>query len=130
MRRLTIRLAALAVLAGAFPVCAQQNYAIIELAGPGQAIAADYPEQAQYVVPMAYRIRWHMHLNLRALIWMVELRSSPQGHPAYRHMAQEMYRRIEESLPEFAPLFKFVDMDAYPLGRLGAEQRTEEKRGG
>ena len=42
MRRLTIRLAALAVLAGAFPVCAQQNYAIIELAGPGQAIAADY----------------------------------------------------------------------------------------
>lgn len=93
-----------------------------------EAIAVDYPDQAQYVVPMAYRIRWHMQVNLRALIWMVELRSSPQGHPAYRRMAQELYRRIEEVHPEFAPLFGYVDLADYPLGRIAAEERQEQKR--
>lgn len=95
-----------------------------------EAIAADHPLHAQYVVPMAYRIRWHMHINLRALIWMTELRSSPQGHPAYRRMAQQMYQRVAEAQPFLAPLFKFIDLEDYPLGRLGAEQRTEEKAEG
>ena len=40
-------------------------------------IAAELPEEAQYVVPMAYNIRWYFHLNLRALQWLCELRSSP-----------------------------------------------------
>jgi thymidylate synthase ThyX len=94
-----------------------------------EAIAPDHPAEAQYVVPMAYRIRWHMHINLRALIWLVELRSSPQGHPAYRRMAQQLYRRVAEAHPAFAPLFRFVDMSEDSLGRMDAEQRSEEKRG-
>jgi thymidylate synthase ThyX len=93
-----------------------------------QAIAADLPAEAQYVVPMAYRIRWHLHVNLRALIWLVELRSTPQGHPAYRRMAQALYRRVAEVHPAFAPLFKFVDLADYPLGRIEAEQRQEQRR--
>lgn len=92
-----------------------------------EAIAAEHSAEAQYVVPMAYRIRWHMHVNLRALIWLVELRSAPQGHPAYRRMAQTLYRRVAEVHPAFAPLFRFVDLEAYPLGRLDAEQRQEAR---
>ena len=92
-----------------------------------QAIAGDFPAEAQYVVPMAYRIRWHMQVNLRALIWLVELRSSPQGHPAYRRMAQDLFHRIKEVHPSFAPLFKFVDLEDYPLGRAAAEERREQK---
>lgn len=92
-----------------------------------ETIVADFPSEAQYAVPMAYRIRWHMHVNLRALIWLVELRSTPQGHPAYRRMAQEMFRRVEEAHPIFAPLFKFVDLEEYPLGRIAAEQKQEER---
>jgi hypothetical protein len=93
-----------------------------------EAIAPEHPAEAQYVVPMAFRIRWHMHVNLRALIWLVELRSAPQGHPAYRRMAQELYRRVAEAHPAFAPLFKYVDLEDYPLGRIDAEQRLEDKR--
>ena len=93
-----------------------------------EAIAAELPLEAQYVVPMAFRIRWHLHVNLRALIWLVELRSTPQGHPAYRRMAQALYRRVAEAQPAFAPLFRFVDLEDYPLGRMGAEQRQEDKR--
>ena len=39
-----------------------------------EAIHADHPAEAQYVVPMAYRIRWFVRINLRALMWLVEAR--------------------------------------------------------
>ena len=76
---------------------------------------------------MAYNIRWYFHVNLRALQWLCELRSSPAGHPGYRYVAQEMAGQIFQELPEFERMFKFVDFDGYQLGRLGQEIRTEEK---
>ena len=42
-------------------------------------IASELPEEAQYVVPMAYNVRWYFHVNLRALQWLCELRSLPCG---------------------------------------------------
>lgn len=91
-------------------------------------IAAALPEEAQYVVPMAYNIHWYFHINLRSLQWLTELRSSAQGHPTYRWIAQEMARQTSEAVPEFERFFKFVDFDGYELGRLGAEIRMEEKK--
>jgi len=90
-------------------------------------IAAELPEEAQYVVPMAYNIHWYFHVNLRALQWLCELRSSPQGHPTYRLIAQEMARQVIGAIPAFERFFKFVDFEGYELGRLGAEIRKEEK---
>ena len=92
------------------------------------ALAAEHPAEAQYVVPMAYRIRWQMHVNLRALIWLAELRSQPQGHPAYRRMAQQLFQRVAEVHPAFAPLFRFMDMEEHALGRMDAEQRLEARQ--
>lgn len=94
-----------------------------------ERICPEFPSEAQYVVPMAYNIRWFVHINLRALMWLVELRSSPQGHPAYRRMAQQMYLKVKEVHPRLAGIMRFVNMEQYPLGRLGAEQRQEEKSG-
>ncbi len=94
-----------------------------------EAIRADFPAEAQYVVPMAYRIRWFVRINLRALAWLVELRTSPQGHPAYRRMAQQMFLRVREVHPNLAAIMRFVDLEDYSLGRLAAEQRQEEKAG-
>ncbi|MDH4121397.1 MAG: FAD-dependent thymidylate synthase [Deltaproteobacteria bacterium] len=93
-----------------------------------EVLSVEFPEEAQYVVPMAFRVRWLWKVNLRALCWLLELRSQPQGHPAYREMAQKMFRRIEQVHPRLASLLRFVDLHDYPLGRLGAEQRLEEKR--
>lgn len=90
-------------------------------------ISAELPEEAQYVVPMAYNIHWYFHINLRALQWMCELRSSPAGHPMYRYVAQEMAKQVSHTFPEFERFFKFVDYDGYELGRLGQEIRTVEK---
>lgn len=90
-------------------------------------IAAELPEEAQYVVPMAYNVHWYFHVNLRSLQWLCELRSQAAGHPTYRLIAQEMARQVSLALPPFERFFKFVDFDGYELGRLGAEIRQEEK---
>jgi len=91
-------------------------------------IAAELPEEAQYVVPMAYNVRWYFNLNLRALQWLCELRSSPAGHPAYRHIAQSMAKQVCHTFPLFERFFKFVDYDGYEIGRLGQEIRKVEKQ--
>jgi thymidylate synthase ThyX len=91
-------------------------------------IASELPEEAQYVVPMAYNVRWYFHVNLRALQWLCELRSSPAGHPNYRLVAQEMAKEVCNVFPAFERFFKFVDYAGYDLGRLGQEQRKAEKQ--
>ncbi|MES2200228.1 MAG: FAD-dependent thymidylate synthase [Chlamydiota bacterium] len=91
-------------------------------------IADKLPEEAQYIVPMAYNIHWYFHVNLRQLQWICELRSSPAGHPAYRYIAQEMAKQVTELFPAFERFFKFVDYDGYELGRLGQEVRSFEKQ--
>jgi len=101
--------------------------AMAQAAEAFEAIAADFPHEAQYVVPMAYRIRWAMHVNLRALTWLVELRSTPQGHPGYRHIAQELFREVRRVQPRLAEWMKFADLHDYALGRLDAEVQQESK---
>lgn len=92
-----------------------------------EQMALELPEEAQYVVPMAYNLRWYFHCNLRALQWLCELRSQAAGHPTYRHIAQEMAQEVIRRFPEFERFFKFVDYEGYKLGRLSQEVRREEK---
>jgi thymidylate synthase ThyX len=91
-------------------------------------IAQELPEEAQYIVPMAYNVRFYFHVNLRALQWLCELRSSPAGHPGYRLIAQEMAKAVSNREPYFERFFKFVDYEGYGLGRLGQEIRSDQKR--
>lgn len=91
-------------------------------------IADELPEEAQYVVPMAYNIRWYFQINLRALQWMCELRSSPAGHPSYRYVVQEMAKKVFDVFPAFERFFKFVDFEGYELGRLQQEERQQGRK--
>ena len=93
-----------------------------------EQIYADLPSEAQYVVPFAYKIRWYMKMNLREALHMCELRTMPQGHPDYRFVCQEMWRKIQEVHPTLAEAGKFIDWRKYRLGRLQSEMRTEFKR--
>ncbi len=45
---------------------------------------------------LAYRVRFVMQLNAREAMHLLELRTTPQGHPAYRQVGQEMHRLIAE----------------------------------
>ena len=59
-----------------------------------------------------------------------ELRTMPQGHPDYRFVCQEMWRKIQLVPPALAESGIFMDWQQYRLGRLQSEMRTEFKKVG
>ena len=89
-------------------------------------VSREFSVAAQYMVPMACKIRWRITLNLREAYHFIELRSSRQGHPSYRKIAQEMYRQIQQVHPTLVEGM-LVDMNDYGLERLVAEQKTDKK---
>lgn len=93
-----------------------------------EAMSTDMPEEAQYVVNFAYRYPFFVKLNLREACHVIELRTSPQGHPDYRFACQSMYHEIARVHPDLAKGIKFVDLDSYELERLSSEKRAENKR--
>lgn len=93
-------------------------------------IASTMPTQAQYVVNFAYRYPYFMKVNLREACHMIELRTSPQGHPDYRKVCQSMFREISKVHPALSQGIKFADMNDYSLERLDSEKRTEKRRQG
>ena len=89
-----------------------------------------FPEQASYAVALAHRIRYVMQCNAREAMHLIELRSGPQGHPAYRRVAQQMHRAIAEQAGHhaIAATMTFVDHGATELERLESERRAERRR--
>ena len=70
-------------------------------------------DAAQYAVAMAYRIRFVMQMNAREAMHLIELRSSPQGHPMYRRVAQEMHRLIGDVHPAIGAAFTYVTHETW-----------------
>jgi thymidylate synthase ThyX len=75
-----------------------------------------HPLEAQYAVPLAYRVRTLWTLNLRELLHVIELRSSRQGHASYRRIAQGLYRTACTVHPWLKDLIR-VDLNDYALAR-------------
>jgi thymidylate synthase ThyX len=91
------------------------------------------PTEAAYAVALAYRVRYVMQFNAREAMHMIELRTTPQGHPEYRKVCQEMYRLIADQAGHraLAQLMTFVDGEDYEhagLERLEGERRAEQRR--
>jgi len=93
-----------------------------------EKIAKEMPFEAQYCVPLGYKIRWRMKMNLREAYHFCEIRSGMQGHTSYRRVAQDVYSHINNVHPQLAKNMSFVDMKEYPLGRIDAEMGKENKR--
>lgn len=95
------------------------------------ALEPAFGAQASYVVALAYRVRFNFNLNARSAMHMLELRSTPQGHPAYREVAQQMHQQISTVAGHHA----IADMMTHvnhatetDLERLEAERRAEARR--
>jgi len=90
---------------------------------------------AAYAVTLAHRVRYSVQMNAREAMHMLELRTTPQGHPEYRKVCQKMHRLIADKAghPAIAGMMSFVDHSDYEdegLGRLQAERRAEARRQG
>ncbi len=93
-------------------------------------LAERFPVQSAYAVALAFRMRYVMHMTAREAMHVIELRSGPQGHPAYREIAREMHRLIAEEAGHYniAAMMSFVDRSHPELGRLDSERRAEGRR--
>ncbi|MGH9039204.1 MAG: FAD-dependent thymidylate synthase [Acidimicrobiia bacterium] len=113
--------------AGAGPIFAET---MARSAALHDDLAGQFPAQAAYAVALAYRIRFTMQMNAREAMHVIELRTTPQGHPAYRAVCQEMWRLIRDRAGHhhLAETMRYVDLDEHDLGRLEAERRSEARK--
>jgi len=95
-----------------------------------QLVDAGYPQVAPYAISMAYRVRFYIEMNAREAMHMIELRTSPQGHPAYRRVCQAMHRLIAEQAGHHAvaAAMAFADHSEVELERLQSERAIELRR--
>ena len=92
--------------------------------------AAGFAAVASYAVAMAYRVRFYMELNAREAMHIIELRTTPQGHPAYRRICQQMHRLIAEQAGHraLAAAMQYADLSGGDAGRLSAEREAARRR--
>jgi thymidylate synthase ThyX len=93
-------------------------------------VSAGLAAVAPYAVAMAYRIRFVMDMNAREAMHVIELRTAPAGHPAYRRVCQHMHRLIRDVAGHhaIARAMQFADHSDVELERLGEERRSEARR--
>jgi thymidylate synthase ThyX len=94
------------------------------------ALVEDFPQQAQYLVTLGHRLRYVIRMNAREAMHLIELRTSPQGHPHYRRVGREMHRLIDEVAGHHrvAAAMRFVGAEDVHLPRYAAEQGRTEAR--
>jgi thymidylate synthase ThyX len=92
--------------------------------------ANGFHDIAPYAVVMAYRVRFYMDMNAREAMHVIELRTSPQGHPSYRRVCQLMHRAISDVAGHhaIAAAMQFADHSDVELERLQSERTLERKR--
>ncbi len=87
-----------------------------------------YAIEAQYATLLGHKMRWKVTYNAREAFHLHELRTSPQGHPGYRKLVQEMHDKLAEVHPMLAEGMKFVNQgEDAELTRLAAERYTQFK---
>ena len=93
-------------------------------------VRAGLTDVAPYAVAMAYRVRFYMDMNAREAMHLIELRTAPQGHPAYRRVCQRMHRLIADVAGHHAvaAAMTFADHSTVELERLGSERALAAKR--
>lgn len=90
--------------------------------------AGDKQLEAQYATLLGHKMRWKVTINAREAFQLLELRTSPQGHPGYRKLGLQMYEKIAEVHPLLAENMRFVNQGEDPeLARLAAEKYTQYK---
>jgi thymidylate synthase ThyX len=96
----------------------------------GELVRQGLHDAASYAVVMAYRVRFYMDMNAREAMHVIELRTAPQGHPAYRRVCQAMHRAIRDVAGHqaIADAMQYADHSEVELERLQQERAMERKR--
>lgn len=102
--------------------CADDYHAAMEAAAAtytALAAAADFPEEASYVVPNGFNRRVLMTFNLREAFSLCELRTAPGAHFSVRRTAGQLIEAIRRVHPRLAQYLRVQ-------GRPGWHQVEQE----
>jgi thymidylate synthase ThyX len=90
--------------------CVDEYHAAMRAAADAyRALAADFPEEASYVVPNAFNRRALMTLNLREAFHLCELRGTPTAHFSVRRTSGQIYETIARVHPKLAGYMRCRD---------------------
>jgi thymidylate synthase ThyX len=67
-------------------------------------------QNAQYVLPLAYKKRTLFKMDFAEVLYIAELRTTPAGHRSYREVAYAMYEAVARMHPSFAKYFRVHDV--------------------
>ncbi|MBU1201562.1 MAG: FAD-dependent thymidylate synthase [Nanoarchaeota archaeon] len=90
-----------------------------------EQIREKYPLQSQYILPLGFRKRFLITMNLRELYHFIKLRTVPFAHESYRKTAYNFYEIMKK---EYPLLSKYIvcNYAEEELGRLKSEEQTEK----
>lgn len=94
-----------------------------KVVGLYKKLKKDLGAVASYVTLHGSQVRWLMGCNDRAAHHLLELRTTPQGHPQYRKLCQQIHTAINQQDPWRAAVMKFVDHNDYSSARGDSEAR-------
>jgi hypothetical protein len=94
-----------------------------------ELLKVEFPAAASYATLHGSLVRWVMGLNDRSAMHLIELRTTPQGHPSYRRVAALMHDAISARSAWRGAAMQFADHGVYGWARGDAEakQRVKEK---
>jgi thymidylate synthase ThyX len=72
--------------------------------------STEVAEQAEYVIPLAYRKRSLFKMDFAEALYISELRTGPAGHFSYRNVAYAMYEAVAKRYPALARYFRVTDV--------------------
>ena len=67
-------------------------------------------QNAQYVIPLAFRKRTLFKMDFAEAVYISELRTTPAGHTSYRNVAYAMYEAVAAKYPALAKYFRVHDV--------------------
>lgn len=96
-------------------IVAEYQATIDKALAASRAIAAsnapEAEETAQYLLPLATRVRSLFKMDFAEAQYISELRSAAAGHFSYRKVAWEMYLAVQRQYPSLASYLRVVDFN-------------------
>ena len=68
------------------------------------------PQNAQYMLPLAFRKRALFKMDFAEALYISELRTGEAGHFSYRNVAYAMYEAVAQRYPSLAKYFRVTDV--------------------
>ena len=97
-----------------------------EISELAREVIEDQPYMVEYVSALGHLVRTTFEMHPGQLAYVLELRTTPQGHQSYRRIFQQVYKLMKENAPIFMKYVKInQDLEAT---RKKQEEAAAKKR--